>query len=140
MSDMKKGLPSLLAAALTLSLALAASASTMVTFEAARKVFTTDHNKLYLTCFARLSFEERRLAVRCDEQGASDGAVAEVLRKYTDRLMAMEGVVMVAQGEDEVGRDCIIVGVKTAKYLHTISKTIEGVHVHARVIGEVDAL
>jgi len=80
------------------------------------------------------------LAVRCDEQGASDSTVAKVLRRYNDRLMGMDGVVMVALGQDEIGRNCIIVGVKTAKYLHTIPKTIEGVRARGRAIGELNAL
>jgi len=54
--------------------------------------------------------------------------------------MGMDGVVMVALGQDEIGRNCIIVGVKTAKYLHTIPKTIEGVRARGRAIGELNAL
>jgi len=46
----------------------------------------------------------------------------------------------VAQGQDEVGRDCITVGVKTVRDLHKIPKIIDGVAVCATVIGEVDAL
>ncbi len=72
------------------------------------------------------------------EQGASP--VAEVLRRHTDRLMALQGVVMVGQGKDEIGRDCITVGVKTARYLDKIPATIEGVPTCVSVIGEVDAL
>jgi hypothetical protein len=84
--------------------------------------------------------EVETVAVSYQEQGASYSALAEILRRHTDRLMAMEGVVTVGQGQDEIGRDCITVGVKTARYLDKIPKTIDGVSVCATVVGEVDAL
>jgi len=76
----------------------------------------------------------------CLEQGASYLGLAEVLQKHTDRLMAMEGVVMVAQGRDVFGRDCITVGVKTARYVDKIPNMIEDVPTCVTVVGEVDAL
>jgi len=70
--------------------------------------------------------ERETAAVSYLQQEASYGALAEVVRKHTDRLMAIDGVVMVAQGQDEVGRDCITVGVKTVRDLHKIPKIIDG--------------
>jgi len=78
-------------------------------------------------------------AIAYHDQGAAFGALAEILARHTDRLMAMEGVVMVAQGQDEVGRDCITVGVRSAQYLDRIPREIEGVPTRATVIGEVIA-
>jgi hypothetical protein len=137
MGDMKKDLPSLFAVALALGLAFPASASIIVMFEPPSRLLEKGQSNLRWTCFNRLSVNAWRLAGCYQQEGASYGALAEVLRKYTDRLMAIEGVVMVAQGKDEVGHDCIIVGVKAAEYLDKIPKMIEGVPVHATVIGEV---
>jgi hypothetical protein len=140
MGDMKKTLPSAFTVGLGLALALPAHTSTITTFEPPGRQLKNDQNNLRRACFDRLSIYPWRLAICCQEQDASSGAVAEVLRKHTEELMAMEGVVMVGQGKDEIGRDCIIVGVKAAQYLDKIPKMIEGVPVHVKVIGEVEPL
>jgi hypothetical protein len=137
---MKKTLPSAFIVGFGLALALPASASIITTFEPPGRLPKNDQNNLRRTCFDCLPIYAWCLAICCQEQGASSGEVAEVLRKHTDELMAMEGVVMVAQGKDEIGRDRIIVGVKAAQYLDKIPKMIEGVPVHATVIGEVEPL
>jgi hypothetical protein len=132
--DMKKTLPS----AFIVALALPASAS--ITFEPPGRLPKNDQYNLRRTCFDRLSIYAWRLAICCQKRDTSSGSVAEVLRKHTEELMAIEGVVMVGQGKDKIGRDCIIVGVKAAQYLDKIPKMIEGVPVHATVIGEVEPL
>lgn len=136
MGDMKKTLPSAFIVGLGLALALPAFASIITTFELPKN----DENNLRRTCFDRLSIYAYRLAICCQKRDASAGAVAEILRKHIEELMAMEGVVMVGQGKDKIGRDCIIVGVKAAQYLDKIPKMIEGVPVHATVIGDVEPL
>jgi hypothetical protein len=66
--------------------------------------------------------------------------VGAVLERQRDVLMAIEGVVMVGQGQDEVGRDAIVVGVKQHHQLRVLPPSVEGVRVVGIVIGEVDAL
>jgi hypothetical protein len=72
--------------------------------------------------------------------GVGAGRVAAVLERQHDRLMAIEGVVMVGQGQDEVGRDAIVVGVRQHHQLKALPPAVEGVRVVGMVIGEVDAL
>jgi hypothetical protein len=71
--------------------------------------------------------------------GAGSG-VESVLDRHRDRLMALDGVVMVGEGQDEVGRDAIVVGVKQHHQLKTLPPSLDGVRVVGMVIGEVDAL
>jgi hypothetical protein len=74
---------------------------------------------------------------------APSGAVSQVsavLERQRDALMAIEGVVMVGQGQDEVGRDAIVIGVKQHHHLRTLPQSVEGVRAVGVVIGEVDAL
>lgn len=68
------------------------------------------------------------------------GTVATVLQRQGQALMAVEGVVMVGQGQDELGQDAIVVGVKQHHQLSGLPKSVEGVRVVGIVIGEVDAL
>ena len=74
------------------------------------------------------------------EPGAPASQVAAVLERQRDALMAIEGVVMVGEGQDEVGRDAIVVGVKQHHQLRALPPSVEGVRVVGIVIGEVDAL
>ncbi|MEQ1930888.1 MAG: hypothetical protein ABL957_10185 [Parvularculaceae bacterium] len=64
---------------------------------------------------------------------------AEALQKHHDALMGREGVVMIGETMDEVGRPAILIGVKTRKHLRNLPKDIDGVPVVAEVIGDVDA-
>jgi hypothetical protein len=73
------------------------------------------------------------------EAGAAN-SVGEVLARNHDRLMQTEGVVMVGEGEDEIGRPAIVVGVKSRHQLAGIPKQIDGVRIMGWVVGEVDAL
>ncbi|TAJ88825.1 hypothetical protein [Reyranella sp.] len=73
------------------------------------------------------------------EQSA-EGSVAEVLARNHDQLMQGDGVVMVGEGEDEIGRPAIVVGVKSRQQLAGVPRQIEGVRVMGWVVGEVDAL
>jgi hypothetical protein len=80
-----------------------------------------------------------------DEQSAAPqsgehGQVANVLEKNTDRLMRLEGVVMVGEGQDQLGQPAIVVGVKEPHQLKGLPKSVEGVAIVGWVIGEVDAL
>lgn len=62
-----------------------------------------------------------------------------VLSRHHDSLMALEGVVMVGVGQNEIGDPAIVVGVKRADQLKSIPATLEGVAVRPQVVGEVDA-
>jgi hypothetical protein len=70
----------------------------------------------------------------------SDSVVQGVLARNHDRLMQSDGVVMVGEGEDEIGRPAIVVGVKSRHHLSALPKEIDGVRVVGWVVGEVDAL
>jgi hypothetical protein len=74
------------------------------------------------------------------EPSGPTGKVGAMLERHRDALMAIEGVVMVGEGQDEVGHDAIVVGVKQHHQLATLPKSIEGVRIVGMVIGEVDAL
>jgi len=54
--------------------------------------------------------------------------------------MGIEGVVMVGEGADELGRPAIVVGVKERHQLKAVPRVLEGMPVVVWVIGEVDAL
>lgn len=77
------------------------------------------------------------------EPEASSGAPSKVgaaLERQRDTLMTIEGVVMVGEGQDEIGRDAIVIGVKQHHQLKTLPQSVEGIRVVGIVIGEVDAL
>ncbi len=69
-----------------------------------------------------------------------DAEVSRVLGQQTDALMKREGVVMVGEGQDEVGRPAIVIGVKQRHQLASLPRSIDGVPVTGWVVGEVDAL
>jgi hypothetical protein len=73
------------------------------------------------------------------ETGPISG-LGELLDREHDRLMAIEGVVMVGEGQDEIGGPAIIVGVKRSDHLRRVPRSVGGVPVVGTVIGEVDAL
>ncbi len=66
--------------------------------------------------------------------------IEAVLRRYSEELMLLPGVVMVGQGQDEAGRDAVAIGVKTNSDLAGLPKEVGGFPIQAMVIGEVDAL
>lgn len=72
--------------------------------------------------------------------GTGAGPVAAVLERQRAALMALDGVVMVGEGQDEVGREAIVVGVKRHDQLAGLPRSLDGVRVMGLVIGEVDAL
>ena len=82
---------------------------------------------------------DRRRARREFPRGPGSGVDA-VLERQRDALMAIEGVVMVGEGQDEIGRDAIVVGVKQHHQLKALPRAVEDVRVVGMVIGEVDAL
>ena len=83
---------------------------------------------------------EAEMAPASAESSGSDNPVALVLDRHRDRLMSMDGVVMVGEGADELGRPAIVVGVKERHHLKAVPRNVEGVPVIVSVIGEVDAL
>ena len=72
--------------------------------------------------------------------GDAQGGTGALTADAHDRLMALPGVVMVGEGQDETGGQAIIVGVKRSDQLRHVPTAIGGVKVVAQVIGEVDAL
>jgi hypothetical protein len=78
-------------------------------------------------------------------EAAAQSAKAEdrinvVLESSRDALMQIRGVVMVGEGQDEVGQPAIVVGVKDQHSMQSIPKTVDGIRIVTTVIGEVDAL
>ena len=70
----------------------------------------------------------------------ADERLGEVLAHNRDALMQIKGVVMVGEGQDEIGQPAIVVGVVDQHSLQLIPKTVDGMRIVATVIGEVDAL
>lgn len=92
-------------------------------------------------------FEPPDIAALCGQDAAAPGdvagsnsQVAQVLAAQTDALMKRDGVVMVGEGQDEVGRPSIVIGVKQRHQLASLPRSIDGVPVTGWVVGEVDAL
>lgn len=69
-----------------------------------------------------------------------DSRVALVLARHHDELMSLQGVVMVGEGQDQIGQPSIVVGVKERHQLKNVPNSVEGVSVVGWVVGEVDAL
>ena len=67
--------------------------------------------------------------------------IKEVLERYTDQLMAVRGVVGVAEGKS-MGRPCIKVLVvdRKSKFLKEIPGTLDGYRVRVEESGEFRAL
>ena len=84
--------------------------------------------------------EERAGPGAADVSSGAGSGVQGVLDRHRDTLMALDGVVMVGEGQDEVGRDAIVVGVKQHHQLKSLPPALDGVKVVGMVIGEVDAL
>lgn len=66
-------------------------------------------------------------------------AVAEVLQRHEARLMAIPGVKSVGEGRGSIGDPAIEVGVAHAGVAQSVPRTVDGVEVVTRVVGEVDA-
>jgi hypothetical protein len=75
-----------------------------------------------------------------DPGGGEGGGAGRLPASAHDALMAIPGVVMVGEGQDEIGNPALIVGVKTAGDLKNVPASHGGLPVRAEVIGEVDAL
>jgi hypothetical protein len=98
-----------------------------------------DSNEFSIPDLSQLGIDPAPLSSA--EAGAGTGGKAgSVLQVHHNRLMRLPGVVMVGEGQDEIGDPAILVGVKTSADLSRIPPTIEGMRVVAEVIGEVDAL
>ena len=67
--------------------------------------------------------------------------IKEVLKRYTDELMAVPGVVGVAEGESN-GKPCIKVFVvdRNSKLLRGIPSTLDGYRIRVEESGEFRAL
>lgn len=74
------------------------------------------------------------------QSAKADDRINVVLASSRDALMQIKGVVMVGEGQDEVGQPAILVGVKDQHSLQSIPKTVDGIRIVTTVIGEVDAL
>ena len=72
--------------------------------------------------------------------GGDPAAAAQVLKDKRDEIMQGEGVTMVGETIDAVGRSAIMIGVKSAAALRDLPSEIGGVPVVSTVTGEVDAL
>lgn len=69
-------------------------------------------------------------------------AIEEVKKKYTNRLLAMPGVISVGIGKDPDGTPVIIVGLELPKSetQKKLPKTLEGYPLHIEIIGKIKAL
>jgi hypothetical protein len=74
------------------------------------------------------------------EDLSASSSVGRILKRHQERLMRLDGVVMVGEGEDQIGRPAIVIGVRQRHHLKRIPAQVDGVAVVASVIGEVDAL
>jgi hypothetical protein len=74
------------------------------------------------------------------DRGLPPGTVAQVLRRHTDRLMSLPGVVGTAEGEC-AGKPCILVLVErvTPALRQAIPAELEGVPVEIRETGRIEA-
>ena len=73
------------------------------------------------------------------EDLSASSSVGRILKRHQERLMRLDGVVMVGEGEDQIGRPAIVIGVRQRHHLKRIPAQVDGVAVVASVIGEVDA-
>lgn len=71
---------------------------------------------------------------------ADSGDAARVLEQERDRLMRLQGVTMVGETRDALGRSAIMIGVRSAADQRAIPEAIDGIPVVIVVTGEVDAL
>lgn len=67
--------------------------------------------------------------------------IKDVKAKYTDQIMAMDGVRSIGIGLDSNGNQAIIIGVeKTSSTLDsTIPKTLDGFPVVVKTVGDIKA-
>jgi hypothetical protein len=79
-------------------------------------------------------------AVAAEEpQSGAAGGAWEVLARRREELMAIEGVVMVGIGSNDIGDSAIVVGVKRPDQLRGLPSSVDGLPVRPQLIGEVDA-
>jgi hypothetical protein len=65
--------------------------------------------------------------------------VGQVLRREESRLMSIPGVKSVGEGRGAIGDAAIEVGIENASVAKKLPKTVDGIEIITRVIGEVDA-
>jgi len=65
--------------------------------------------------------------------------VGKILQRETPRLMAIPGVRSVGETRGPIGESAIEIGVVTASVERSLPKSIDGVEVVTRVVGEVEA-
>jgi hypothetical protein len=69
-------------------------------------------------------------------------SIQEVKTKYTNRLLALPGVISVGIGKDPEGQSVIIIGLESPhpETEKKIPKTLEGYPVRVEILGTVKAL
>lgn len=67
-------------------------------------------------------------------------AVAAVLARERERLLALPGVTMVGYGRDGLGRDVIFVGVESPDRLAALPASVDDVPIVGTVTGPIEAL
>ncbi|MDQ3332873.1 MAG: hypothetical protein M3552_19855 [Planctomycetota bacterium] len=65
--------------------------------------------------------------------------VSSTLRKHEARLLEIDGVRSVGECQGTLGDDAIEIGVTDAGAAKRVPRTIDGISVVTRIIGEVDA-
>jgi hypothetical protein len=78
-------------------------------------------------------------SVGATRDGGDAARVRSVLERHRQALMTADEVVMVGEGQDELGQPAIVVGLKR-RPATALPASIEGVRIITIVIGEVDAL
>lgn len=76
---------------------------------------------------------------RAHDEAAGATTVGKVIAAHHDELMDRPGVNMIGETLDMTGRPAILIGVKSAKALKGLPKSIDGIPVVTQVIGEIDA-
>ena len=65
--------------------------------------------------------------------------VGKILHRETSRLMAIPGVRSVGETRGAIGESAIEIGVVSASVVRALPKSIDGVEVVTRVVGDVEA-
>jgi hypothetical protein len=74
-----------------------------------------------------------------DTGGAPDSLIDAVRERHTPTLMAIDGVVGVAAGQDSIGNDAIVVYLRDESIRQRLPRQVEGWPVIAIVTGPIDA-
>ena len=65
--------------------------------------------------------------------------IERVRQKHEPQLLAIDGVVGVRIGPDEIGDDVIVVMLRDSAVGKAVPKRLDGIPVHTEVTGEIDA-